>query len=588
MAWHLMNIGTNRRRTMKADFRMLLLAFLLLLASAALSGCFGRASSGGGNQLAATPSIPSMPSADHSDSGGELGEYKEKYDPPVTITTVWGVDPTLSFKNGETIENNVATKWALNTFGIKIESLWSVTDTNNAFATKLRLAMSSSKNMPDVVTTGDLQLAQDMIDSGLFREVGTLFDKYANEKWKRAMDLDQNVWNPYVRGDRKMGIPVLDYSYNHDYLIWIRQDWLEKLNLQAPKTINELERVMDAFKNNNPDGLTSEEVIPLSIGFKNTMNTWMGDPSWIFGAYGTIPQQWNMGANGGLQWGSIQPEMKQGLVKLKEWRSKGYIPSEAALWDENKTAEPAVAGTAGIIPGPYWMSGWPLSETKKSNEDAVWKPYPVPAGPDGNAGRHGTFFANGVTLINRNMEHPEALFTYQNYLFEHFADPQPGDVFDNGVFRGYDYDVDDMGNIVYLDQIPGGVVNINRYWLVKDGARIPDAQMKAMLNLSDGGQPVTRQEKEVKNSYGSETPTAARLLLSQNSISYMNRFTGPATPTMKLRQDYLNKIEMRTFNEIIYGERGPEAFDEFVRLWKKSGGDRITQEVNEWDAGVND
>ena len=77
----------------------------------------------------------------------------------------------------------------------------------------------------------------------------------------------------------------------NDYLLWIRQDWLDKLNMKAPKTIDELEAVMEAFKNNNPDGLAPEKVTPLSVGFKTSMNTWMGDVSWIFGAYGTLPQQ---------------------------------------------------------------------------------------------------------------------------------------------------------------------------------------------------------------------------------------------------------------------------------------------------------
>jgi putative aldouronate transport system substrate-binding protein len=558
-----------------------LAAAALMLAATGLAACSGSKDEEGSS----SPSSASSPSASASASATESA-YKDKYDPPVTITTVWGVDPALKFKNGETIENNVATKWALDTLGIKIDSLWSVTDTNNAFVTKMRLAMSSSQKLPDVVTIGTGgdydQLAQDLIDTGAFREVGSLFDQYANEKWKAAMNLDPNVWNPYTRDGKRMGIPVLDYAYNHDYLLWIRQDWLDKLHLEAPKTLEELEKVMDAFKNQNPDGLKPNQVIPLSIGFKTTMNTWMGDPSWVFGAYGTIPDQWNKAADGSLEWGSINPAAKQALQKLKEWRDKGYIPSEAALWDENKTSEPAVAGTAGIIPGPYWMSGWPLQDTAKNVPGAVWKPYAIPTGPDGKAGRHGTNFTSGVTLINKNMEHPEALFTYQNYLFENLADPQPGSQWDIGVFKGYDYDLDANGNPVYLDKIPGGEVNINRYWLVKDGARIPDAQMKALLKLADGNEPTTRLEKEVKNNYGPETPAAAKVLLSQPDISYKDMFTGPATPTMTSKQDYLKKIEMQTFNEIIYGKKDLSAFDKFVSDWKAAGGDKMTQEVNDW------
>lgn len=548
--------------------------WLPLLAAGAMLATTLAGCSGGGKTAEGTAST--APSVENV--------YKEKYDPPVTISTAWGVDPALTFKNGETIENSVATKWAKEQFGIDIKSLWSVTDTNGAFGTKLRLAMSSGQDMPDVLTIGtaDNQIAQDLIDSGMYEEVGPLFDKYASKTWKEAIDQDPNVWNAYMRDGKKMGIPVLDYAYNHDYLLWIRQDWLDKLNLKAPKTIDELEKVMDAFKNRNPDGLSPDKVVPLSIGFKTSMNTWMGDPSWIFGAYGTLPQQWNVGEDGKLAYGSVQPGMKQGLEKLNEWLKKGYIPQEAALWDENKTSEPAVAGTAGILPGPYWMSGWPLQDTVKNAPGAVWKPIEIPTGPDGKAMRHGTQFTNGVTLIKKGMEHPEAFFTYQNYLFDNYANPAPGSPYDNGLFAGYDYQLDANGKQVPTDKIDGGYVNVVRYLLVRDGARIPDAQMKALQSLAEGNEPKTKMEKDVAVNYGPETPEAAQVLLAQKDISFKDMFTGPTTQTMKSKMDYLNKMENQTFNEIIYGKKPADAFDEFVTTWKAGGGDQITSEVNAW------
>ncbi|MEK5058546.1 sugar ABC transporter [Paenibacillus sp. FSL H7-0326] len=541
-----------------------------MAASVGLMGCSGRGAENTNDSATAPVTAENV--------------YKEKYDPEVTISTVWGIDPAVTFKNGETIENSVATKWAKEQFGINIDSLWSVTDTNGAFATKVRLSMSSRQDMPDILTIGadQTQLVQDLIESGIYGEVGELFDKYASDTWKEAMNIDPTVWNAYTRDGKKMGIPVLDYAYNNDYLLWIRQDWLDKLNLKAPTTIDELEAVMEAFKNNNPSGLSPDKVTPLSIGIKNSMNTWMADPSWIFGAYGTLPQQWNIGEDGELEYGSVHPGMKQGLQKLSEWFDKGYIPQEVALWDENKTAEPAVAGTAGIIPGPYWMSGWPLVDTVKNDPEAVWKPYPIPTGEDGTAMRHGTHFSNGVTLIKKDMEHPEAFFTYQNYLFDHFADPAAGSEHDFGLFEGYDYQLDADGKQVRYDEIEGGYVNVLRYLLVRDGARIPDAQMKALLNLADGKEAETRLEREVKANYGLETPQAAKVLMSQEDISYKDMFTGPPTETMKSKLDYLNKIENQTFNEIIYGNKPVDAFDTFVETWKTGGGDQITQEVNEW------
>lgn len=550
-----------------------ILAASLLLAGS-LAGCSG--------------SEPKPEAAQQPAESKTENVYKDKYDPEVTITTVWGVDPTLQFKNGETIENNVATKWAKEKFGINIKSLWSITDTNGAFATKLRLAMSSGQEMPDIVTLGteNQQLAQDLIDSGMFAEIGTLFDQYASETWKNAMNLDSNVWNQYSRDGKRMGLPVLDFAYNHDYVLWIRQDWLDKLGMSAPKTMDELEQVMEAFKNQNPSGLAPDKVTPLSIGFKTSMSTWMGDPSWIFGAYGTLPQQWNVAEDGSLEYGSVHPGMKEGLAKLNEWMNKGYIPKEAALWDENKTAEPAVAGTAGIIPGPYWMSGWPLIDTVKNAPEAVWKPVQIPAGPDGTAMRHGTQYTNGVTLIHKDMEHPEAFFTYQNYLFDNFAVSKEGGEFANGLFEGYDFELDANGEMVPNDQIEGGYVNVVRYLLVRDGARIPDEQMKALLKLAKGDKPESRLEKDVAVNYGKDTPAAAEVLLSQEEISKKNMFTGPVTATMKSKWDYLLKIENQTLNEIIYGKQPVESFDKFVETWKAGGGEQITKEVNEWYQSV--
>ncbi len=565
---------------MKASLRR---AWLMLLAVMMIVSLLA-ACSGNSNQSADSSNSRTPPQSEQTSSTDE-NPYRDKYDPPVTITTVWGVDPALTFKYGETIENNVATRWALETLGIEIKTLWSVTDTNGAFATKLRLALTNRQEMPDVVTlgAGETQLVHDLIESGLYREVGSLFDKYANDTWKRAMELDPNVWLPYMKDGQRMGIPVLDYAYNHDYLLWIRQDWLDALGMEAPETLEELEAVMEAFKYNNPQGLSPDEVIPLSIGFKNTMNTWMGDPSWVFGMFGSLPEQWNEAEDGSLAYGSIHPGMKQGLAKLKEWLDKGYIPFEAALWDENKTAEPAVAGTAGIIPGPYWMSGWPLLDTEKNVEGAVWKPHKIPMGPDGTAMRHGTHYINGVTLLHKDFEHPEAFFTYQNYLFEHLADPPEGGIYQYGIFEGYDYAFDEEGNLLTGDDIPGGAVTAPlRYFLVRDGARVPDAQMKALLNLASGKEPTTFREKEVAMHYGPETPNAAVVLLEQEEISKKDMFIGAPTETMKTKWDYLQKIERETFNAIIYGDKPLDAFDQFVQDWLAGGGEQITKEVNEW------
>src|SRR4030095_7952447 len=138
----------------------------------------------------------------------------------------------------------------------------------------------------------------------------------------------------------------LEYTDNDDTLLWFREDWMEKLNLKAPTTIAELEIILDKFKNENPDGLAAKDVFPLAVSLKNNTNTWMGSLDWLFGAYGSVEEQWNKDANGNLEYGSINPGAKNALAKLQEWMNKGYIHPDAALWDEGKSAEIWTKGNA--------------------------------------------------------------------------------------------------------------------------------------------------------------------------------------------------------------------------------------------------
>lgn len=168
--------------------RWLPLLCMSMLLAGSLAGCSGNNAANSKD----TAGDKAAGEATANTASNSENAYKDKYDPEVTFTTAWGVDPELKFKNGESIENNVATKWAKEKFGINIKSLWSITDTNGAFGTKLRLSMSSGQDMPDVVTIGtaDNTIAQDLIDSGMYADVGTLFDKYASDTWKEAMAQD--------------------------------------------------------------------------------------------------------------------------------------------------------------------------------------------------------------------------------------------------------------------------------------------------------------------------------------------------------------------------------------------------------------
>ncbi|PRA07577.1 sugar ABC transporter [Paenibacillus sp. MYb63] len=504
-----------------------------------------------------------------------------KYDPPVSITYLrpWG--PDVKFKSGEDQDNNVHTKWAKEKLGIELKNQWISPSTNNAFETKLRLSLASNADMPDIISyRGEFNLVRELIESGKFVDAGELFDKYASDTWKAAVNEDPSVWYPYMQDGKKIGIPILDYSYNGDPVMWIREDWMKKFNLEAPKTIDDLEVIMETFTNQDPDGNGKQDTYGLTIGFKNWLNTWMSEAGWVFGAYGTMPNQWNLTADGKLEYGSVTPGAKQALAKLQSWMSKGYIPEEAGVYDETKAAEEFTAGKAGIVVGPHWMPSWPLEDVKKNNPEAEYKAYPIPSGPNGQAGRHGTSNGNGVVLINKDMKNPEAFFTYQNYLFDHYANPKEGDEFEHGFAEGYDWVMVD-GKPSTDASLTGGYAP-EKYTLTFDGARIPNLSMTTLAKLASGEEPTTPFEKKIKSGVPTPMLDAAKIVLDQKDIVFNQMFTGAPSMTMQMNNDILTKMEKDTFSQIVYGKTSVDAFDSFVEKWKSSGGDQITKEVNEW------
>ncbi|GIP33282.1 extracellular solute-binding protein [Paenibacillus sp. J2TS4] len=553
-----------------------LLALAGLLASVAVTGCTGGDSSTG-----------------NSDSGGGGTDKPQetglqlvdgKYDPPVTITTVRRIVTAAEFKNGETMDDNVHYRWAKDKLGIEIKNLWSVKDTNGAYATKLKLALSSNEEMPDVLFASG-SVAQMLIDSGKFLDVGELFDKYAGETWKKAMNENPSVWYEFTRDGKRYGIPNLDYDYNNDPVLWVRGDWMKKLNLEAPATLEEYEKMLEAFTNGDPDGDGQKNTYGVSTGLKNSYNDSFG-LGWVFGAYGSMPGFWLKQEDGSIGYGSVQPEIKEGLRKLKDWVQKGYIPQEAGIWDGAKAGSFMSAGSAGTFAGPYWSEAYPMGDLEKNNPEAELVTFPLPVGPDGKSMHYGRHPYNGGIFINKNMKNPEIFFTYANYLFDHVADPKPGSEFENGWVKGYDWDIVD-GEVTYdLTKIPGGGVRVFFYSLLEQGPRIPSQNLQALVRIAESGKAETPYEKI----WGGFVPPielkSATDVWNSREFSVKSEFTGGTTPTMETKWDYLKKLEMEKYSKIIFGNDPVESFDDFVEEWKAQGGEQITKEVNEWYQSV--
>ncbi|MCA0755460.1 extracellular solute-binding protein [Paenibacillus sp. N4] len=553
------------------------ISLMLVLALTSVVGCSSGGGSNSGNETNAT--------------GGETQSSQNadgKFDPPVTITTARPVGTDYTFINGEDINNNVHNKWAKEKLGIEIKDLWNTAD-NGAYHTKLRLSLTTQDQLPDVFIVQDVNLIADLIQSGKVKDIGADFDKYASDRIKKIYEDNSAALNQVKKGDQLLGLPIYAGGDGTNPVLWIRQDWLDKLNLKAPTTIEEFEAVMDAFTNQDPDGNGKKDTFGFSLSARNGFSNWMSDVSFVFGAYTGkfIPGAWQKADDGTLKYGSVQPEIKTGLGKLQEWYKKGYLDPELAAIDEVKATESFIQGKSGMIAAPFWAYGWPLGDVKGNNSDAMLRAYILPTGPDGKSSRYTGYVNEGkVMMFNKDFKHMDAFFTYFDKIYDHPF--ETGD-FKNGFFEGYDYAMADGEPVYDPAKFPTPIekaASSGKYNLFWNTPAIPFNDSSIYDYMFNGGEVKSRKHKEIAIQ-DPEMIRAGALNYQMSNMNAPTEFLGAPTETMRSKSDNLKTMELETFAKIIYGNEPLDKFDSFVADWKSKGGDQIEKEVNEWYKSVN-
>ncbi|WP_235848603.1 extracellular solute-binding protein [Litchfieldia alkalitelluris] len=562
-------------------WRFLILVFTLVLLIGILGAC---------SKKDVTTSEDPGTSDSSEDKGVTLNIVNGKIEPAITLTTISAEISGTGYREGESLTNNAHTRWVEEKLGINIESQWQASLADGSFSEKLKLAVAGKQELPDFFWVNDHQLSTMLIESGLVMSVDEAFDKYASDTYKAALAESPEAWYQFMADGKKFAIPNLSENKGGQPVLWIRQDWLDKLGLQAPTNMKELEIVMEAFASQDPDGNGKKDTTPLALAG----DPWYGmgqvppETSWFFGRFGAIPQIWYPGEDGKLVYGSVQPEVKDALVTLRDWKAKGYI-NEIALSNFNTVVKEVTTGNVGMLAGPQWTINYPIGMLLQTKPDARYMPYPLPAGETGNdihvLGKDtlgGVFFNKDISE-----EKLQAFFHYRNTLYSIYESEDPYMFKD---FQdGYDY--------AFKDGKPTSIENpiqSQKYMLTGSPpvykSKLLDAMIKAAkgeeLSNEDlaalGSNAFINVDLDGKNPLKMIENQATIIATEQDSVGIPNYFTGPPTKTMERRWEMLNRSEIETYTDIIYGKKPIEAFDEFVENWYSSGGEDVTKEVNEW------
>ncbi|RXZ82027.1 extracellular solute-binding protein [Paenibacillaceae bacterium] len=239
--------------------------------------------------------------------------------------------------------------------------------------------LMSSGSYPDVIEWGWNDYpggGVGAMNSGVIIPLNDYIDQYAPNLSKLLAD------NPEIKKEistddgRIYAFPFLRSDpYLRTYFgLGIRQDWLDKLDLEVPETIEEWHTVLKAFKEGDPNGNGKADEIPLLIR-KDTM---LNFSNVFLNAWG-ISAKFNL-EDGKVIYGPLQPEYKAFLQTMRNWYEEGLIDRDYAGTDDKQkdakwtgellgASELAVGG--GI--GKYTTA----MQGKNPNFNVIGAPYPT-------------------------------------------------------------------------------------------------------------------------------------------------------------------------------------------------------------------
>ncbi|WP_165452186.1 extracellular solute-binding protein [Paenibacillus thalictri] len=227
-------------------------------------------------------------------------------------------------------------------------------------------------------------------------------------------DMQQQLgdsWDDAAIGGKLYGIKNTANMGPRYRTYWIRQDWLNKLGLKAPTTLDELLKVAEAFTFKDPDGNGKQD----TYGITGNGMAGFGP---IFGAFGvpmTITDDLRgefYVENGKVQNSLYAPGMKEALTYINKLISAGVVEPEMVASKEAQVRSSAYQGKVGIV-----FLQWPsvvkdefMKEWKSINPNADWVQVAAIQGPYGRSNNAWDVAASTVTAVSQTLaKNPEKL-----------------------------------------------------------------------------------------------------------------------------------------------------------------------------------
>ncbi len=530
------------------------------------------------NNAQATPA-QSTASAEPADPFG-------KYEGGITLRGAWLDTGGTVFVPGnpdyDSPERNVFITAYKERLGIDVTYDWVASDVN-AYNTKWNMAMAQN-DLPDFGMVYAEQYKM-LLDAGLIMDMTDLFDEYASDKYKEFLAADGGATLGFsTQNGRMMGLPITGAQPDSVALFFIRKDWLDKVNMPVPATMDELVNTAQAFTDNKLGGkdtyglVGGKESFGLDLGFQGVLN-----------GYGAYPDSWIKDASGKLIYGTTMDQTKNALLKLQEMYGKGLINKDFAVTDKTIAKEDIAAGKVGIAYGTYYLATG-ISDNATKDPEANWVITEIPTVDGSKPVVQGSVSRSQFIFVNKDCKNPEAVIKLINTEIDLIFNEDPEVVSKYTTHLGPDGEKNvQTSKYVATVQFCGMPwQNLTRYQESVKALETGEENFSLALSQTTYQNHLKYQSGDITqwNSYhifGPEGTFSVIEKLKNDNRILVDAYQAIPTETMSAKKNILMDALNTAMTKVIMGD-DISVYEEAVQDWKANGGQIMTDEVNAWYA----
>lgn len=508
---------------------------------------------------------------------------------PETIEYTLGKMTSVNNSNmpeNDTYTDNAYTRYIKSVINVQNVDVFEANDSQYDTNVSMVISMGS---LPDIMVVSSQDEVEQLVEAGLIEDLTESYNNCISDRIRKMYESYGDSLKDMVTYDGKiMALPETNITDGPN-LVWLRKDWMDKLGLSEPHTIDDVVNIVKHFisedpGNNGVDASGKPNTVGLAVDTDVTGECGYSSEfllDIIFACFGAYPKQWIMNDDGEIVYGSVTNEAKEALSYISSLYNQGVIDNDFLLRTSTNICELIENGLCGSFFGPWWAQNNPLANAVSRNPDADWQPYLIATDSDGTTSYHSQNPCYKYVVVRKGYEHPEIAAKMISVMF----DKVRFDCTDSEEFKNYyQLNVEPTArplsiNVDYNNALSICYRNIDA---TISGRKNPDSLELLERSFYDAC------SEYIKNANKTSTQWAAYMsrikacsLIAQDNIKVVDSLYFKTTDTMKSHWWRLKAKEKEAYLKIISGEEDISYFDRFVKEWNEQGGQTITSEVSQ-------